>query len=163
MLADNRCRFKFKHPNFASDFSMNHDRSCNQAVAQVILNLFAEGFAVDGRAARFIDSTFGCPTREDLSALIANPESDDAAMIFDLVITPDDPARLAVEACLARWPGAAADVQAVAGLLPDSISTTLGFPDDRGEIPCPVPRPVVDRSEERRVGKECRSRWSPYH
>jgi len=24
-----------------------------------------------------------------------------------------------------------------------------------------VPEP--DRSEERRVGKECRSRWSPYH
>ena len=23
--------------------------------------------------------------------------------------------------------------------------------------------PCVDRSEERRVGKECRSRWSPYH
>ena len=25
------------------------------------------------------------------------------------------------------------------------------------------PRPADDRSEERRVGKECRSRWSPYH
>ena len=24
-------------------------------------------------------------------------------------------------------------------------------------------RDVVHRSEERRVGKECRSRWSPYH
>ena len=24
-------------------------------------------------------------------------------------------------------------------------------------------RVPVDRSEERRVGKECRSRWSPYH
>ena len=24
-------------------------------------------------------------------------------------------------------------------------------------------RPVWKRSEERRVGKECRSRWSPYH
>src|SRR5256885_5835972 len=23
--------------------------------------------------------------------------------------------------------------------------------------------PYIDRSEERRVGKECRSRWSPYH
>ena len=23
--------------------------------------------------------------------------------------------------------------------------------------------PVGSRSEERRVGKECRSRWSPYH
>src|SRR2546425_9526711 len=28
----------------------------------------------------------------------------------------------------------------------------------RGEFPRPNPR-----SEERRVGKECRSRWSPYH
>ena len=26
-----------------------------------------------------------------------------------------------------------------------------------------IPRLHVDRSEERRVGKECRSRWSPYH
>ena len=24
-------------------------------------------------------------------------------------------------------------------------------------------RMVINRSEERRVGKECRSRWSPYH
>ena len=23
--------------------------------------------------------------------------------------------------------------------------------------------PILTRSEERRVGKECRSRWSPYH
>src|SRR2546426_12665699 len=27
----------------------------------------------------------------------------------------------------------------------------------------PDPRNFLDRSEERRVGKECRSRWSPYH
>src|SRR3712207_6895173 len=27
----------------------------------------------------------------------------------------------------------------------------------------PVDGAVHDRSEERRVGKECRSRWSPYH
>src|SRR5207249_10827436 len=26
-----------------------------------------------------------------------------------------------------------------------------------------VTGPSIDRSEERRVGKECRSRWSPYH
>jgi len=24
-------------------------------------------------------------------------------------------------------------------------------------------KPLLQRSEERRVGKECRSRWSPYH
>src|SRR2546426_5886672 len=36
-----------------------------------------------------------------------------------------------------------------------------------GRRPTPAARDVerraVDRSEERRVGKECRSRWSPYH
>ena len=29
--------------------------------------------------------------------------------------------------------------------------------------PLLVKSPVAERSEERRVGKECRSRWSPYH
>src|SRR3712207_1058170 len=33
----------------------------------------------------------------------------------------------------------------------------IGNPDERGM------RTVMCRSEERRVGKECRSRWSPYH
>src|SRR2546430_7578499 len=31
------------------------------------------------------------------------------------------------------------------------------------ECPCDRPRAPPARSEERRVGKECRSRWSPYH
>src|SRR3712207_9314163 len=31
-----------------------------------------------------------------------------------------------------------------------------------GPVGCGFPA-VVKRSEERRVGKECRSRWSPYH
>ena len=26
-----------------------------------------------------------------------------------------------------------------------------------------IPVRTLERSEERRVGKECRSRWSPYH
>src|SRR3712207_7451482 len=48
----------------------------------------------------------------------------------------------------------------------DAMGTTL--PADAGvsgaSTPPPVrPTIVVARSEERRVGKECRSRWSPYH
>ena len=31
------------------------------------------------------------------------------------------------------------------------------------EAPVLEPEPETIRSEERRVGKECRSRWSPYH
>src|SRR3989338_9959862 len=36
------------------------------------------------------------------------------------------------------------------------LTYNLGFPLGKVEF-------VIDRSEERRVGKECRSRWSPYH
>ena len=31
------------------------------------------------------------------------------------------------------------------------------------ELPTVAAIPCIERSEERRVGKECRSRWSPYH
>ena len=31
------------------------------------------------------------------------------------------------------------------------------------EIVVEKSRDIYERSEERRVGKECRSRWSPYH
>ena len=37
------------------------------------------------------------------------------------------------------------------GILPD-VAKDLG-----------ISIPTAGRSEERRVGKECRSRWSPYH
>src|SRR2546422_8305670 len=40
--------------------------------------------------------------------------------------------------------------------LVELVNRTLGAPPAVGA-------PAPDRSEERRVGKECRSRWSPYH
>src|SRR3989454_12604733 len=44
------------------------------------------------------------------------------------------------------------------------IYDTLFSMDAKGEIkPQMVDKYEVSRSEERRVGKECRSRWSPYH
>src|SRR2546429_3717279 len=53
-------------------------------------------------------------------------------------------------------------------------TTSSGFAWSVGHADNAVPRDmmlehiaeivaVTDRSEERRVGKECRSRWSPYH
>src|SRR3712207_9398468 len=42
------------------------------------------------------------------------------------------------------------------GVWSDGEPSPRGFSRDGG-----IPQP--DRSEERRVGKECRSRWSPYH
>src|SRR5690606_41188372 len=39
------------------------------------------------------------------------------------------------------------------------LERILGAPAPLHRLP---PRPPVQRSEERRVGKECRSRWSPH-
>ena len=56
-------------------------------------------------------------------------------------------------------------------LLEEDIGRTL-FDINHSEIFCDPPPRVMEiktkinkwnRSEERRVGKECRSRWSPYH
>ena len=44
---------------------------------------------------------------------------------------------------------------------------TVAAPQPTGPFAAPMPMPPLPeksvRSEERRVGKECRSRWSPYH
>ena len=48
-----------------------------------------------------------------------------------------------------------------------AVSIALKSPDPQmqrfwTDFPCENDTPII-RSEERRVGKECRSRWSPYH
>src|SRR5256885_6123795 len=40
---------------------------------------------------------------------------------------------------------------------------TLRMHGSTPESGCQAPHHAAQRSEERRVGKECRSRWSPYH
>ena len=60
------------------------------------------------------------------------------------------------------------DLLAEQGLVADNdphdvlviLAVHLGQPGDLPFIVFPV---IHRRSEERRVGKECRSRWSPYH
>src|SRR3989441_13328778 len=44
----------------------------------------------------------------------------------------------------------------LSGQVIDTVAVRLRAPE-------PVLRTITERSEERRVGKECRSRWSPYH
>src|SRR2546426_2972809 len=46
-----------------------------------------------------------------------------------------------------------------------NVRAEIGIDELKGTIRIVVLRTVVEtvRSEERRVGKECRSRWSPYH
>src|SRR3990167_5843826 len=47
-------------------------------------------------------------------------------------------------------------------VIPQADDVRPQLPDDAVFVSM-VPKSDVIRSEERRVGKECRSRWSPYH
>lgn len=124
---------------------MDKNLTCGREVARTLLGLFETGFAVDADAAHFIDSTLGCPGRQDLLNLLAVPDSDEASLVLDMVIAPDDSIRRAVEACLADWPGITVDSRAILDMLPEPLSTVLVFPDNRGEIPCSVPRLAAER------------------
>src|SRR3989441_10150651 len=44
-----------------------------------------------------------------------------------------------------------------------ALERALLFHGNLGPAEGAPPRGIFERSEERRVGKECRSRWSPYH
>src|SRR3712207_8230055 len=55
-----------------------------------------------------------------------------------------------------------ADVAAKVGGVRDFF-VTLFFVSLGLKVPAMTPGLLLSRSEERRVGKECRSRWSPYH
>ena len=70
--------------------------------------------------------------------------------IYECVVNGDDPK------------GAITNTE-VEGLdiIPSHIDL-VGAADDIFHL-TQIARPLVFRSEERRVGKECRSRWSPYH
>src|SRR3712207_7465306 len=65
------------------------------------------------------------------------------------------------------WPGSAkvVNMQPPDALLRRGINTlpTIGDGRQSGTSDCPSILHAAPRSEERRVGKECRSRWSPYH
>jgi len=45
----------------------------------------------------------------------------------------------------------------------EAASGSEGVATAIGELPDVILMDIRLRSEERRVGKECRSRWSPYH
>ena len=53
------------------------------------------------------------------------------------------------------------EIALAAGAIPVSLCGTKN--DSIPVAETMLPRSLCPRSEERRVGKECRSRWSPYH
>src|SRR2546425_12490729 len=71
-----------------------------------------------------------------------------------LFVLPND-ARLAGITC--AYPGELGMIEERPTEGPD------GEPTVRGAADLANTKKLFERSEERRVGKECRSRWSPYH
>ena len=77
------------------------------------------------------------------------------ACVLDLGLPDEDGLSL-----LARWRGQGLQVPVLVLTARDAVSQRIeGLQTGADDY---LVKPF-DRSEERRVGKECRSRWSPYH
>ena len=61
--------------------------------------------------------------------------------------------QMTIEEVFSKRPTTERFLAGLYGYIPEEINAY-----DQSFVPC-----ADDRSEERRVGKECRSRWSPYH
>src|SRR3989441_10175050 len=93
---------------------------------------------------------FGCVTAS--TALVATA----ASAAVPPALSTSTPASVAsgwAEATMPSWPRATGRYEY------PSWGTGLTSREERGDLVLGKDR----RSEERRVGKECRSRWSPYH
>src|SRR3712207_4967071 len=110
---------------------------------------------------------FLSPGRSELTDPIFNMLNGLLQRLHDLGYTEGQ--NLAIEQRFAdgrsdRLPELAAEL---AGRKPDIIvafTTTAARPAQQTTSTIPIVAVgMADRSEERRVGKECRSRWSPYH
>src|SRR5574337_138266 len=93
-------------------------------------------------------------------------ESVTAALVM-LGITPffrDFAAQQSTAARLADWPDAIEGLEAVRRRSTQAARYALAFAVHRMDQDAAlIHEAALMRSEERRVGKECRSRWSPYH
>ena len=79
--------------------------------------------------------------------------------VADVVLHLAQSNEMAVGSITGRYPEVMAELKRVGG---DAIMAGDGGEREQSGIGARNHRPRY-RSEERRVGKECRSRWSPYH
>ena len=89
--------------------------------------------------------------------MMGNAEVMDALSFMDTAAAAgfdiDDLAAAKTNCRFCRFVGNDAFIEANFGSIPQPIKILFIHP----------PKLIISRSEERRVGKECRSRWSPYH
>ena len=93
---------------------------------------------------------------EDLPALLEQP------LVHVLIAVRED-ALARLDAFQSRIPTVFANRLRLDHLDAAAARAAIVGPLDRWNVVVDPDERMVERSEERRVGKECRSRWSPYH
>src|SRR2546430_16337545 len=101
-------------------------------------------------------------SQELLREALALPVADRADVAAELLASLDDAEADNPAEVEAAW---AAEIKRRARRVLGGESTGLAWNDVRRRAEADRSQAVskAHRSEERRVGKECRSRWSPYH
>src|SRR3989338_2331281 len=102
---------------------------------------------------KYIDEIFGHPDIKHGLVVFNQPELQAFNLVSKIDISKREDGKVVIK-CLKRQKEIVAK--------PEEIVRQLFLAYVRDYLKYPLNQVTV-RSEERRVGKECRSRWSPYH
>src|SRR5258708_29976759 len=147
-------------------FGIRVNAICPSSVDTPMLAAQAGG-DVEAAVARIASPLGRIITAEDIAALMHFLAADDCPVISGQALSVDagalaglSLAAVSALASAAQPPVPAAFSAGARGGHLDDIATGLLAAHAAGDVDTVAMQP---RSEERRVGKECRSRWSPYH
>lgn len=133
---------------------MKQEIEKNTLLAEKIAAILAEGIAVTGATAHFIETSFGRYTAETLRRILSCAENAEAETLFELLLYPDEAVQLKVETLLETTEYTDEDIKEVAaGLLRNPVQITLHIPGGSkaafNEIVIGVPTSAINTLIER--------------
>jgi len=121
------------------------DSKCN-LLSKHILSLFHDGITISADVIDYIDSTFGCPSLEELSEIFIDNKNCERDSLLELIFYPDEKIQMQFEEILESSTFQKKDKEKVeASLLSVNYEAILLFSGDKKKLRLFVPQHVVKK------------------
>jgi len=113
---------------------MESDDKCG-LLAGELQKILCGGIALSSEVIHYIDSTFSNPTTTELQTILHDDSNCEKDSLMELLLFPDEPMQLQLEALLERLHFQEADEKSVLDcLLQEPVQVAIRFPADRGSL-----------------------------
>jgi hypothetical protein len=113
---------------------MESDDKC-ELLAGELQKILCGGITLSSEVIHYIDSTFSNPTTTELQTILHDDSNCEKDSLMELLLFPDEPMQLQLEALLERLHFQEADEKSVLDcLLQEPVQVAIRFPADRGSL-----------------------------